>query len=133
MTHRDMKTEKPATLTKGEMQVMNILWEHPEGLSVHDILNGYAEPRPAYTTVSTFLKILCCKEFVTARKGQGKQLIFAPAVSRAAYTRRVMQEVKDNFFGGSASSLLRFFVREERLSEAEIQALIETVESSWEV
>jgi len=38
-----------------------------------------------------------------------------------------MNEVKDNFFGGSGSSLLKFFVREERLTEEEIEELIRMV------
>ena len=49
---------KNHTLTKSEMQLMNILWEMPRGGSVNSILEGYPEPRPAYTTVATFLKIL---------------------------------------------------------------------------
>ena len=42
-----------------------------------------------------------------------------------------MNEVKENFFGGSSSSLLNFFVREEELSEAEIRELIELVNTSY--
>ena len=38
-----------------------------------------------------------------------------------------MNEVKDNFFGGSGSSLLKFFVREEKLTEEEIDELIQMV------
>ena len=38
-----------------------------------------------------------------------------------------MSEVKDNFFGGSGSSLLKFFVREEKLTEEEIEELIRMV------
>lgn len=122
------KTQKYHTLTKSEMQVMNLLWEMPLGASVHQILEHYPEPKPAYTTVSTFLKILHCKQFVTIGKGQGKQQIFFPAVTRQEYTRRVMNEVKENFFDGSASSLVRFFVQEEELSPEEIRELLDLIE-----
>ena len=52
---------KQQTLTKGEMQVMNVLWELQKGACVNDILTHYPEPKPAYTTIATFLKILTQK------------------------------------------------------------------------
>ena len=51
------------TLTKAEMQVMNALWDMSEGGCIHDIIEKYPEPKPAYTTISTFLKILLNKGF----------------------------------------------------------------------
>ncbi len=112
------------------MQLMNILWEKGTPVCVHDIIACYDEPRPAYTTVSTFLKILQQKQFVSARKGTGKQQLFTPLVSREEYARRVMCDVKDSFFGGSAKSLLNFFVREEQMSKADIRELIAIVEAN---
>lgn len=122
-----MKEEKTYTLTKAEMQIMNILWELPEGGCVHDIIAHYDEPKPAYTTVATFMKILLNKEFVTFRKGQKKTQIYYPLLTREEYTRQVMNDVKKNFFGGSGSSLLKFFVNEEKLSEADIRELLEMI------
>lgn len=123
-----MKKEKPQTLTKSEMQVMNILWDMPVGACVRQVVERYPDPKPAYTTVSTFLKILQCKGFVETRKGTGKQLIFSASVTRQEYTRRVMSDVKDNFFDGSASSLIRFFVHEEQLRPEDIRELLELIE-----
>ncbi len=125
-----MKTRKPYTLTPAEQQVMNILWEEACALSVHDIVAHYPEPRPAYTTVATFLRIMRQKQFVSAFKGQGKQLLYTPLMTREEYARRVMREVKDNLFGGLAGSLLNFFVREEQLSEEDIRRLIRLVEEN---
>lgn len=120
---------KNHTLTKSEMQLMNILWEMPRGGSVNSILEGYPEPRPAYTTVATFLKILLQKGFVESRKGTGKQLVYTPLMTKERYRRQVMAEVKDNFFGGSAKSLLSFFVREERLTAAEVAELLAMIKT----
>ena len=61
------------------------------------------------------------------RKQTGKTHIYYPLMTKEEYTRRVMNEVKDNFFGGSGSSLLKFFVREEKLTEEEIEELIQMV------
>lgn len=123
-----MKNRNEYTLTKSEMQVMNALWSAGKALDVHEVVARYDEPRPAYTTISTFLKILTTKGFVDWKKGNGKQYLYFPVISRAEYTSRVMKNVKDNFFGGSASSLVRFFVEEEKLSEAELKELFSLIQ-----
>ena len=45
-------------LTRAESELMNLLWDHPQGLSVKELMGCFPEPQPAYTTVGTFLKIL---------------------------------------------------------------------------
>lgn len=122
-----MKSKNDYTLTKSEMQVMNALWSAGKALDVHEVVARYDEPRPAYTTVSTFLKILSTKGFVDYKKGNGKQYLYFPIVSRAEYTSRVMKDVKDSFFDGSASRFVQFFVENEELSEAEIQKLMDLI------
>ena len=123
---------KSYTLTKAEIQIMNILWEKPEGACVHDIIEKYAEPKPAYTTIATFMKILLNKNFVAYRKDTGKTHIYYPLITKEEYLQRVMNEVKDNFFDGSKSSLLKFFVREEKLTPAEIEELISLIKQTNE-
>jgi predicted transcriptional regulator len=121
-----MKERK--TLTKSEIQVMNILWGLPEGGSVYDILEGYDEPKPAYTTVATFLRILQNKGFVKAEKMQGRQQRFIPLVTKDEYTSRVLGEVKDDFFDGSGMSFVKFFMKKERMTADQLKELIELVE-----
>ena len=122
-----MRNRNEYSLTKSEMQVMNALWTAGKALDVHEVVANYNEPRPAYTTVSTFLKILTTKGFVDYKKGNGKQYLYFPVISRAEYTSHVMQNVKENFFGGSASSLVRFFVEEQQLSESDLRELLSLV------
>ena len=119
--------KKSDTLTKSEMQVMNALWEMPDGGCIHDIIARYPDPKPAYTTVSTFLKILLNKGFVEFRKLSGKTHTYYPLVSKENYTNQVMTDVKDSFFGGSGSSLVKFFVEKEKLSKSEVKELIEII------
>ena len=118
---------KQQTLTKSEMQVMNILWDLDRGACVNDILAKYPDPKPAYTTIATFLKILTQKGFVEHKKGSGKLLIYTPLITREKYRRQVMEEVKDDFFGNSFKSMFSFFVREEHLTAEEIQELIDQI------
>lgn len=123
---------KDNTLTKVEFEVMNILWDINGGACAWDILEHYEDPKPAYTTIATYLKVLYEKGFLDFHKvgGQGKTHRFVPLVTRAEYTRRTMQEVKKNFFGGSVKSMLNYFVSEEKLSEDEIKELLESVSKS---
>ena len=118
---------KQQVLTKSEMQVMNILWDMGRGACVNDILEHYPEPKPAYTTIATFLKILTQKGFVEHKKGTGKLLIYSPLVTKEKYRRRVMEEVKDDFFGNSFKSMFSFFVKEEHLTAEEIKELMEEI------
>lgn len=107
---------------------MNILWAMPEGGSVYDMLERYDEPKPAYTTVATFLKILQNKGFVKAEKLQGRQQRFVPLVTKEEYTSQVLGEVKDNFFDGSGLSFVKFFMKREQMTAEQLRELIEMVE-----
>ena len=95
-----------------------------------DVLEHYKEPKPAYTTIATYLKVLYEKGYLDFHKvdGQGKTHRYVPLVTRAEYTRRTMQEVKQNFFGGSVKSMLNYFVTEENLSAEEVKELLALVE-----
>lgn len=113
------------TLTKGEMQVMNILWDMQRGACIAEIQKQYPDPHPAYTTIATFLKIMEQKGFVEKRKsGSGKTFVYSPLLTRERYRRLVVDDVKDTFFGGSVKSLVSFFAEEEELSLEDINEIL---------
>lgn len=116
-------------LTKAEMEIMNVLWEKGEDMTTHEIIEEYPEPKPAYSTIATFLKILTNKGFIQSRKqeGGGKTFVFTPTISREAYTNRVMKEVKSTFFGNSLKSMLSFFARQEEVSEEDLKEIVEMI------
>lgn len=123
-----MGNKKFDTLTRSEMQVMNVMWEIAQDCCIHEIIARYPEPKPAYTTISTFLKILFNKGFVNYRKSSGKTHAYYPLISREEYTNHVMKDVKDSFFGGSGSSMVKFFVEKEKMSESEVKELLEIIQ-----
>ena len=113
------------TLTKGEMQVMNILWDMQRGACVADVQRRFPEPPPAYTTIATFLKIMEQKGFVEKRRsGTGKTYVYSPLMTRERYRRMVVDDVKDTFFGGSAKSLVSFFAEEDELTQEDINEIL---------
>lgn len=120
-----MKNNK--SLTKAEFQVMDILWNLPEQSGfTNDILYAYPEPKPAYTTLATFLKILKEKGIVQS-ENVGKMLRYTAVVKRDEYTRSFMKDIKNTFFGGSLLSFVSFFAKEENLGQEEIDQIIQII------
>ena len=105
---------------------MNILWDLQKA-SVSEVLEQFPDPKPAYNTVLTFLRILKEKQYV-ASEAVGKQHRFYPLVQHAEYSSRFLQNVKNNLFRGSAADLVNFFVKEENLSADEIKELLDLIE-----
>lgn len=116
-------------LTKTEFTVMSILWDINHSACGHDILERYPEPKPTYTTIATYMKILYEKGYVDYFKkdGGGKTQWYVAKVTRQEYTRQTMQDVKDSFFDGSLKSMLKFFVREEKLTVDDIRDLLDSL------
>lgn len=130
---RKMKTlmkRNENILTKVEFEMMSIIWNLDRPVCAWDVINSWQEPRPAYTTVATYLKLLYEKGYLdySKTKGEGKTHMYVALVSRAEYTRRTMQDVKKNFFGGSLKSMFSYFVQEENLTPEEIRALLASVD-----
>ena len=119
-------------LTRAEMDVMNVLWDAQRALTVNEIVEGYAEPRPAYTTVATFLKILEAKGYVEHKRKEetGRTFYFSPMLSREKYIAHVVNDVKDTLFGSSAKSFCSFLIQNEELTDEELQEILALIHSS---
>lgn len=115
-------------LTKAELQIMQVLWRK-ENAFVNEILQDLEEPRPAYNTVSTVLRVLQNKGFV-AYRSFGKNYQYYPLVSKESYTNRFMNRVVDNFFSGSVKAMVSFLTKKEKMSLQEIDELIEMLKEN---
>lgn len=118
--------KKDNTLTKVEFQLMSILWDINHSACGRDILERHPEPKPTYTTIATYMKILYEKGYVDffKKEGEGKTQWYVAKVTRQEYTRMTMQNVKKDFFGNNLKSMFSFFVQEENLSAEDIQELL---------
>ncbi len=114
-------------LTKAEEQAMHILWNLERGF-VKDIIEQFPEPKPAYSTVSTIVRILEKKEFV-GYKAFGKTHQYFPLVSKEAYTKHTANRLVDNYFDGSFKNLVSFFVRDNEMTVKEMDQLMQIIES----
>lgn len=123
--------QKENVLTKVEFDLMSILWDINHSACAWDILERWPnEPKPAYTTIATYLKVLYEKGYVDyfKNKGEGKTQWYVAKLTRAEYTRLTMQDVKKRIFGGSLKSMFSYFIQEEQLTPEEIQELLNTLE-----
>ena len=116
---------RPQELTRAELEVMQILWRIERGV-VHAIIDKMEEPRPAYNTISTVVRILEKKGFV-GHKAYGKTHEYYPTVTKEEYTSRYMTTVLDNFFDGSLSRLVSFFSSDRDLSTEELDELMRII------
>lgn len=117
-------------LTKAEEQIMQVLWELEKGF-VNDILAKLPEPKPAYNTVSTIVRILEKKGFV-AHKAYGKTHEYYPLIAKKDYRGHVFKGFMHNYFGNSARQLVSFFSREKKMSLQELEELKKMIESEIE-
>jgi predicted transcriptional regulator len=117
-------------LTKAEEQVMQALWEIRKGF-VKDIILLLPEPKPAYNTVSTFIRILEKKGFV-GHEDFGKTYRYYPLITKKEYTKKYLQNVVSNHFENSWQSLFSFFTHESKLSLSELEEIKGMLENEIE-
>jgi BlaI family penicillinase repressor len=108
-------------LTKAEEQVMRILWQLKEAM-VKDVIELIPEPKPAYNTVSTVVRVLETKGFVD-HKAYGNSYVYFPAISEEVYKNFAFDKVMNNYFSNSYESLVSFLVKEKNLSINDLEEL----------
>jgi BlaI family penicillinase repressor len=106
-------------LTKAEEQIMQVLWRLGKAF-VKDIIDDLPEPRPAYNTVSTVVRILEKKGFVSHR-AYGKTHEYFPVVSRDEYRKSYVQSFIRRYFGDSFQAMVSFFASGRDVSLQELE------------
>lgn len=117
---------RPQELTPAELEIMQILWDR-ESAFVNDILAVLPEPKPAYNTVSTIVRILEQKGYLT-HKAYGRSHEYYPIIDRESYTKDFMVNVLNNFFGGSASRMVSFLSSNKSISLEETDEILKLLQ-----
>lgn len=123
------RNNEERTLTRGEMEIMNILWNNDGMMSTRNIIEKYPDPKPAYSTIATFLKILTQKGFISYKKAENgsKTFLFYPLMTRQKYASLFMQEAKTTLFGNSMKAMLHFFAQSEEISDKDIKEIMDII------
>tara|TARA_R110002073_G_scaffold236412_3_gene397519 strand:+ start:4489 stop:4848 length:360 start_codon:yes stop_codon:yes gene_type:complete len=112
-------------LTKAEEDIMQVLWQLKKA-NVKGIINVLPEPKPAYNTVSTIVRILENKGFVDYEK-KGKGHIYFPLVQQQDYSNQSINKLVDNYFHGSFKSMVSFFVKKNDINLNELESVLKEI------
>ena len=113
-------------LTKAEEEVMQVIWKLGPCI-VSDMLKEFGEPTPPHSTISSIVRILEKKGFVS-HKAYGRTHEYYALISREEYGKRNIRRMLSSYFDGSVKQLVSFLVKEEDVDPEEIQALIDQIE-----
>ena len=112
-------------LTKAEEEVMQVLWQLQK-CNVASIIEELPEPKPAYNTISTIVRILEGKGFVNHEK-QGKGYLYFPVVKMADYSNQSINKLVDGYFQGSFKSMDSFFMKKNDMSLKELESILQEI------
>ena len=112
-------------LTTSEEEIMLIIWELGE-CTVRDVITKLSEPDIPYTTVSTVVRILEKKEFVS-HKAIGNTHIYFPVITQEEYAKHSLSGFLNKYFEGSFTNLASFFATENDISMRELRDMMQEV------
>jgi len=110
-------------LTKAEEEVMQILWRIKKGF-IKDLLEKFDDPKPAYSTVSTIVRILIEKGFIDY-KAYGRTHQYFPVISKDEYRQSRLNSLVRNYFSNSYQKMVSFFAREDSLTIKDMEEIME--------
>jgi predicted transcriptional regulator len=113
------------SLTKSEEQVMQVLWKLGKGF-LKDIIESTPDPKPHSNTIATILKILVDKGFVEYSV-HGRNNLYKPMISQTEYGKKSINLLVKGYFDGSPARLVSQFINDHKLSEAELEALLQQI------
>ncbi len=113
-------------LTKREFNILEILWELKRGF-VNDVIEKIKDPKPPYTTISSIIRILETKGYVT-HKAYGNTHEYRPIVTKLKYKKFALKDLISNYFEGSLENVVSFMVEENELTEKEVNELSELID-----
>lgn len=115
-------------LTNKEEEIMHILWRLEKGF-VKDVLAEITEDKPHYNTLSTIIRNLEEKGYVSYN-AFGKTHQYYPIISKETYKTKYMNTAIENYFNNSYKNVVSFFASEEKISINELKEIIELIEKN---
>lgn len=112
--------------TKVEHQLMQVLWKLEKAF-VKEIIQELPEPKPAYSTVSTMIRILETKGAV-AYEAFGKTHRYYPVISKEEYMRFEADKFLDHYFSNSIQDMFSFFVNEKKIDLKDAEQLLKMID-----
>ena len=124
----DNKNMMNKQLTKGEEQIMKVLWSLSEA-SVKEVIEKLESPKPAYNTVSTIIRILETKKFV-GHKSKGRGYVYFPLIEKSDYSNQSLHKLMNGYFEGSFRSMVSFFMKESKMDVKELENILKEIDKN---
>ena len=115
-------------LTNKEEEIMHILWKLKKAF-VKDVMAEIAEDKPHYNTLSTIIRNLEDKGYVSYN-AYGKTHQYFPIISKENYKTKFMNTAIENYFNSSYKNVVSFFAKEEKISVDELKEIIKLIEKN---
>jgi BlaI family transcriptional regulator, penicillinase repressor len=113
-------------ITKSQEEILRVLWNIKEGV-VADVVEKLPDPKPAYNTVSTVIKVLEKKGYVS-HKVYGKTYVYFAIVSQKDYAKYLFKDSYKSIFNNSLNQAVSFFVKQNKTSLSELEELKNYIE-----
>lgn len=113
-------------LTRAEEQIMQVLWQLQKAF-VKEVIDELPSPKPAYNTVSTFIRILETKGFI-AHNAFGKSHQYYPLISKEEYQNFSADKLLNGYFDNSVERMFSFFVEKEKIDLKEADEILKLIE-----
>jgi BlaI family penicillinase repressor len=110
-------------LTQRELDIMSVLWELGEATATE--VRDRVDPELAYTSISSMIRTLEIKGYVSHRRGEGKTHVYFPAIDAEEAGESALGRVLDKIYGGSPIKLLAHLMERHRLSDKELARMRE--------
>jgi BlaI family transcriptional regulator, penicillinase repressor len=108
-------------LTQRELDIMSVLWELGEATVTE--VRDKVDPSLAYTGVSSMIRTLEMKGYVSHRRGEGKTHVYFPVIGAEKAGESALSRLLDKIYGGSPIKLLAHLVDQKKLSEKELSRM----------
>lgn len=121
---------KDIKLTNAEETILKILWKKEKAF-IKEIIEEMPGRKPAYSTVSTIVRILEQKGYVD-HESFGKSHRYYPLISREDYTKGVLSYLMNDYFEGSFKRIVSFLSRSHNISMTELDDILSELKKDKE-
>jgi predicted transcriptional regulator len=109
---------KDLHLTKRELDIMGVLWDLGEATVTE--VRDRVDPDLAYTSISSMIRTLEMKGYVSHRRGEGKTHVYFPVIEPEKAGASALGRVLDKIYGGSPIKLLAHLMDQRKVSDKEL-------------
>src|SRR5512133_3922862 len=122
-----MKKPEMKEITKAQEDILKAVWEIEIG-AVTDVLEKLPDPKPAYNTVATVIKVLERKGYLSHRT-YGKTNVYFALISRSDYAQYILRDAFTGLFNKSINQMVSPLIKNREIGIAELEELKQIVES----